>query len=152
MDLDPDSGRLVVGTRANWVYVFYQSGSGWLPHSYINGNALGGSFGESVAIDGNGVVVGAPTAKVKYYSTSQGVYSYRLDLGLGSPTYSASTTSSLPSGTSDAVGAAHYYTLSSGYWRYDRLLMPDDPNLPTTTSTYTPKVTADHAGQVLLRI
>ncbi len=134
------------------MYVFqrHQTDGTWSNGQAVNGTAIGGSFGQSVAIDGNRLVIGAPTAKVKYDSTNQGKAGYALDLGLGPATTTSSTTATDPSSsTSSSVGAAHLYSLNGGNWNYDRLLMPDDPNLPTTTSTYVAQVgPSPYVGQI----
>lgn len=155
MDLDAVNGRLAVGTTADYVYVFQRQTDGtWSNGQAVNGTAMGGDFGKSVAIDGNRLVVGAPAAKVKYYSTNQGKAGYALDLGLGPATTTSSTTATDPSSaTSSSVGAAHLYSLSGGNWTYNRLLMPDDANLPTTTSTYVAQVgPSQYVGQIGAKI
>ena len=163
MDLDALYGRLVVGTTANYVYIFQRQADGtWgnhtapVPGTAISGTILGGSFGSSVAIDGSKLVVGAPTATVKYQKTPNSpstISTYWLDLGLGSATTTAGSQAALPTGTSTTVGAAHLYNFSNGTsWAYDRLLMPDDFNLPSTTSNFVAAVpTSTLSGESSLR-
>jgi hypothetical protein len=154
MDLDAVNGLLAVGAPgSSYVYIFQRQLDGtWgndtasFPGKAIDGSAMGGTFGQSVAIDGNGLVVGAPTTTVKYNSTKQGINNYWLDLGLGPATKTVGTTSQSPTGNGSSVGAAHYYTRNynsatgSYEWGYNRLLMPDDPNLPTQTSTFVDQI------------
>ncbi|MCU0709161.1 MAG: FG-GAP repeat protein, partial [Pirellula sp.] len=154
MDLDSTNGRLVVGTSSDYVYVFRRETNGsWSQQSFIDGSAMGGGYGQSVAIDGNRLVVGAPQATVKYYNTSQGKPNYLLDLGRGAASFAATITNSAPGAvTSSPVGAAHLYSLNSNAWSYDRLLMPDDPNLPLQTSTFQAGKNPQNTGGVSFRI
>ena len=104
----PNASQAVVYTRN-------ADGETWNEGSKatLQGNA-GTSFGASVAISGDRVVVGMPDANAKYSSAGQPIAGYELNLG--------------------ASGAAVTYAYANGSWTRDRLLMPDDNALPYDTS------------------
>ncbi len=126
VDLDADAGTLVVGapsvTTAHLgqiaIYERDASGENWSRKNLISGQDW--SFGSSVAVSGDLIVVGAPSQTVQYKSDNQpaSLDPHRVTL----------TTS----------GAAFVYKRTNGVWGTTPylFLMPDDSALPESWLGY----------------
>ncbi len=132
--LAADGNTLVIGAPApstdtgydGLVLIYTLSGGTWTWQQTITGGSY--DFGYSVAVDGSNLVVGSPRETVSYSSEDQG------------DTTSGDETTGLPANSPYRLdltdsGAAYTYHLSGSTWALSNLLMPDDNNLPSDTST-----------------
>jgi len=143
-DFDVDGDWLVVSApQANEVYLYERSGETWEYRQTVSGT---GGFGSSVAISGGHVVVGMPTAEVKYQSVNSADPNYWLNLNQAGPEPTCPDPSAGPTeaqangwlpSAGENPGAAVVYTRFSGTWNLDRLLMPSESEvgLPEDTSS-----------------
>ncbi|HZM01091.1 MAG TPA: hypothetical protein VFD43_12660 [Planctomycetota bacterium] len=155
-----DDGVLVVGAQAADVagavdagaaYVFTGCGADWTQQAKLAGPAPGGSFGYAVAVDGDTVLVGAPTADTPAAPRAGAAYvfarsggSWTLQGILASPigesddlagfsvaldgdrAISGAPWASDPFGT-PLAGAAQRYTRQDGIWSYWGAYQSPDP-------------------------
>ena len=118
------------GTSSGSAYIFYRSGTAWTQQTKLipADGAAGDKFGQSVSIDGNVVIVGAPGKSSNQgfsytFTRSGSVWTQQAKLGAAGSTglgFSVSISGDVvvmgAYGTNSNTGAAHIYEWYSSSW------------------------------------
>ncbi|MBL8873046.1 MAG: DUF642 domain-containing protein, partial [Planctomycetaceae bacterium] len=152
------------------VYLYANEGLSWRFLGSLRPNANNAEFGASIAVSGNQFAVGAPGSNRVYvytYNASQswftspqevsgsGEFGRDVDirgnqLVVGAPSFNFGYNTPGNSGgfmNLSTPGAAFVFTQGGGGWQANRVLVPDDFNLPlTATQYYNVPITASAPG------